>query len=177
MPKYTPTISDKEYNLKLVAHVDNDTTVYTYIDDDGDQMLVRMFNDDILLPYVKGMLTLVLNPKTGRKYTVLKITGIGEKCDFEGIEFPQSWLKGEVYEGEDLSCFLKEKIQDAIDALDNIEYAEAACYEFYDFKFEAKPSESAVERWVEEAEDKASKLCEPFLTEDVEKLEHIMELI
>ena len=48
MPKYVPTLkAGKTYNLKLVAVISDKTNVYTYVDEDGDQMLVRNFDDNI----------------------------------------------------------------------------------------------------------------------------------
>ena len=52
MTKYIPTITEgKSYNLSLVAVNIHDKTcdlIWSYIDDDGDQMFVREFSDDFI---------------------------------------------------------------------------------------------------------------------------------
>ena len=180
MPKFTPKISNKKYNLKLIAIIDGKTNVYTYIDDDGDQMLVRVFDDEYRMPYMKGKLSLKLNPKTDRKYTVLEVTEVGTKEDFNDIEIPESWKKGSVKTGDALRSTIKNAVDEAIQALEDIDDAADVVEDqwqhiTHDESF--RLTSKSRERIREKAEDKAWRACQPFFTMNLEELYNIMEAV
>ena len=180
MPKFTPTLSDREYNLKLVAIINNDTTVYTYLDDDNDQMLVRCFDDDTRLPYVKGKLSLKLNPKTGRKYTVLDVIDVGTKEDFKEIEIPAPWKRGTVETGEALRRTLTDAVDEAIEAVERIDEAADIVedqWQHVTHDESVRLTRKSRERITEAAELDAFRICEPLLTSDINELYKIREAI
>lgn len=178
MTKFTPKLSDKDYNLKLIAIVGGDTNVYTYVDDEGDQMLVRVFDDTTRLPYVKGKLSLKTNPKTGRMYTVLDVIDVGTKEEFKEIEIPAPWKRGTVETGEALRRTLKDAVEEGIAAVDRID--EAA--DIIEDKWQHMTHDESVrltrksrERITEGAELDALRICEPLLTRDIDELHKILE--
>ena len=180
MTKFVPTISARKYNLKLVAIVNDRTNIYTYIDDDGDQMLVRSFGDTTRLPFVEGYLALNTNPKTGRQYTTVSVTGIGKKEDFKPVTIPDSWREGNVVEGDALNKLLAECISDGIFALEYIKDAVDDLEDRMQLKTRDdsfRLSKKSRERVIEQAEADADKACEPLLTTDLGQLRSILESI
>lgn len=174
MPKYVPTIkADKTYNLKLVAVISDKTNVYAYVDEDGDQMLVRNFDDNTRLPFITGKLSLRLNQKTGRTYTVLDVTGVGMPMDYKEISIPESWYEGLVLEGEALKAKLKSCVDDAIEAVEYLANAEEDCDAAVNRKLGGRASKKTRESWYDRAADEASEKCEALLTDDLTVLEQI----
>lgn len=175
MTKFVPTLTaDKKYNMKLVAVIDNKHTAYAYIDDDGDQMLVRKFDDPMRLPYVSAILATKVNPKTGRSYTVIIETSAGEKFDIPEVSIPESWRTGKVLEGEDLRKAIKDIAEDA---LESIKYADGEwvkdCEDYADSKG-GRASRSFKECWLDRAINSMEEACKPFGTTEQKGLENII---
>ena len=178
MTKFTPTLSDRKYNLKLVAIVGGTTNVYAYVDDDGDQMLVRSFDDDTRIPYVEASLALRLNPKTGRMYTVITtLHGPGTKQNFREVDIPESWKRGDVVSGASLGRVIEDCVNQAIFAIKYVDDAADDLEDIMQMKTHDdgyRLSRKSRERATEKAEEEASESYNKVLTDDIEKLYGIL---
>lgn len=175
MTKFIPTLTaGKQYNMKLVAVLDNKHTAYAYIDDDGDHMLVRHFDDPMRLPYVSAILATKVNPKTGRTYTTIIETSAGEKFDLQEFSIPESWCTGNVLEGEDLRKAIKNIAENALEA---IKYAESDwvsdCADYAESKG-GRASRAFKESWINSAVNEMEEACKAFGTTDQNELEKII---
>lgn len=178
MTKFVPTLTaNKKYNMKLVAVIDNKHTAYAYIDDDGDCMLVRNFDDPMRLPYVSATLATKVNPKSGRTYTVVIDASAGEKFGLPEVSIPESWRTGKVLEGEALCKAIKDIAEDA---LESVKYADgdwmSDCEDYVDRKLggNGRPSRAFEEAWLDRAINSMEEACKPFGTTEQKDLEKII---
>lgn len=176
MQKFVPTLTaDKKYSMKLVAVINESNTVYTYIDDDGDQMLVRRLDDPLRIPYVNAILATRVNPKTSRSYTVVIEAIAGEKFEIPEIAIPDCYRKGIVLEGEPLYSAIRELAEDALNAVEYVESEwESDCEAYVDRKLGGRPSRACKDSWHKRAVDEMDEACKPFGTNDKKVLTKII---
>ena len=175
--KFVPTVTPgRKYNFKLVA-ISGDTNIYTYIDDDGDQMLVRNFNDTCRLPFVTGEIKLIVNHKTGRTYSTINVEGIGKKEDFRDIDLPESWRVNRTCTGTELREEIRRAANEAIEAYEYIGNADDDLVAMMDRKGYGKPSRKAIDEWVDKARDEYEEKAGPFLNESIDETRKISSYV
>jgi hypothetical protein len=103
-----------------------------------------------------------VNPKTGRTYTVVSEIKAGGKFPISDTSIPESWRTGNVLEGEELLEEIKNRIGDAIEA---VEYAdsewESDCEEYARSKG-GRAGQAFKDSWEARAIEEMDAACRPF---------------